>query len=248
MNNKIRVDPRTFKIQKSNENQSLTQTSTKASTTASDSDSESSISTVTSDNESIKVIKLNPSQENSAEEKKLKTTPVIIKPKESESSNSVMSSFNQPNSEQLNGVQQSNISNYLKKEDSFNKADEVESTIESTIGNDDISSEENLQEKEPIIEQKKSENTQEVIDLTQNNLYLVLKLLFEDDTGNNVCEKIDKISNLFENHNKTMEKILNQLIIMNSNTSKVKIPDSFQTNTKKAENISDFRENIQKKL
>jgi len=244
MNNKIRVDPRTFKIQKNNETQSITPTSTKASTTASESDSESSIGSITSDNPSIKVIKLNPSQENNAEEKKLKSTPVIIKPKESESSKSVMSSFNQPNSEQLNGIQQSNISNYLKKEDSFNKADEIESTIESTIGNDDISSEENLQEKEPIIEQKKSENTQEVIDLTQNNLYLVLKLLFEDDTGNNVCEKIDKISNLFENHNKTMEKILNQLIIMNSNTSKVKIPESFQTNTKKGENISDFRENI----
>jgi hypothetical protein len=41
-----------------------------------------------------------------------------------------------------------------------------------------------------------------------------------------------------------MEKMLNQLIIMNSNYKQVKVPDAFQSSTKQAGNTGDFRKKL----
>jgi hypothetical protein len=40
--------------------------------------------------------------------------------------------------------------------------------------------------------------------------------------------------------------MLNQLIIMNSNYKQVKVPESVQTSTKQAGNITDFRKSLDK--
>jgi hypothetical protein len=43
-----------------------------------------------------------------------------------------------------------------------------------------------------------------------------------------------------------MEKILNQLIIMNTNYKQVKVPDIVQSSTKQAGNLQDFRRKLER--
>ena len=79
------------------------------------------------------------------------------------------------------------------------------------------------------------------IDLTKSQLHDVLFSNFTDSKGNNISENIEKMSKLFETHNQIMEKILSQLIIMNSNYKQVTVPEAMQTNTKQAKSLNDFR-------
>jgi hypothetical protein len=84
----------------------------------------------------------------------------------------------------------------------------------------------------------------DIIDLTKSQLHDVLFSIFADSTGNNISENIEKMSKLFEAHNQIMEKILNQLVIMNSNYKQVTVPKDIQTNTKQAKTLNEFRKNI----
>ena len=43
-----------------------------------------------------------------------------------------------------------------------------------------------------------------------------------------------------------MEKILNQLVIMNSDSKQIKIPASVQANTNPVISVNDFRQNLKK--
>ena len=92
---------------------------------------------------------------------------------------------------------------------------------------------------------QKEDNTPEVIDLSQYKLHDILYNIFTDSKGITISENIDKMSKLFESHNQIMEKILNQLIIMNSNYKQVKVPEIVQTNTKQAGNAIDFRKKLE---
>jgi hypothetical protein len=89
-------------------------------------------------------------------------------------------------------------------------------------------------------------NSADIIDLTKSQLHDVLHSIFTDVAGDGISENIGKMSKLFETHNQIMEKILNQLIIMNSNYKQITVPEAIQTNTKQAKNINDFRKNIEK--
>ena len=92
--------------------------------------------------------------------------------------------------------------------------------------------------------QPKEDTTQDVFDLTQNKLYQVLSKFFEDVNGDGIGVNLDKMSKLFEAHNQIMEKMLNQLIIMNSNYKQVKVPEFGQSITKQARNVPDFRKTL----
>jgi hypothetical protein len=53
------------------------------------------------------------------------------------------------------------------------------------------------------------------------------------------------MSKLFESHNQIMEKILNQLIIMNTNYKQIKVPEVFQTNTRPVKSLNEFRKKLE---
>ena len=273
---KIKVDPRTFKIinQAQSPDKSQSQTTTETFT----SDQESSTS-VNSDTESVKVIKLdNPQQSGglgkqngpleivAPQVKVQQTQDRVIKPAISTSTTSNLqkapitkpaptSNPSQPPSKDENNNNQ-NLFNYLsinsknleKKTDSEGlEESEPENTDTAsnptTILSDNEENEKTLEE-ETKTEQQAEDTTQDVFDLTQNKLYQVLSKLFESTKGDGIGENLDKISKLFEAHNQIMEKLLNQLIIMNTNYKQVKVPDAFQSSTKQAGNITEFRKKI----
>jgi hypothetical protein len=280
MSNKIKVDPRTFKII-----QPLSQTSSETFTSDGESDTESSIS-VNSDTESVKVIKLDNSEQSggknisniqlkSQSELKTKSQPpfqIQSKPQQSQpqppqSQPQPPQSQSQPQQSQPQSQSKSesipvqsvanqnfekNLKNYLSinnnneseilnnGEDSKNLEVEDTEDTEDTVDTEDI--EETMNSQSTKSEKTKQvESTQDVFDLTQNKLYQVLSKLFEDENGKNISENITEMSKLFEKHNQIMEKMLNQLIIMNSNYKQAKTPEVVQTTTKTAGNTIDFR-------
>ena len=112
----------------------------------------------------------------------------------------------------------------------------TESSIEET-------KEEEIDTKKPVVE---SNGSTDIIDLTKSQLHDVLFSIFADSKGNNISENIEKMSKLFDAHNQIMEKILNQLIIMNSNYKQVTVSEAIQTNTKQAKSLNDFRKNTER--
>ena len=251
MSSKIRVDPRTFKI--------INQAQSKAqSQPQSTSDSESSTS-VNSDAESVKVIKLDSSEQSGglaatgsevriqpSQDRIIKpavpnpqqdplTKPVAVNiPKDQNNNDKNLFSYlsmPNPNPSQSNISQEESIG----AEDTDNTASTSKTEESQTnLADEEVSS----------AEQQVEDTTQDVFDLTQNKLYQVLSKLFEDTKGNNISENIEKLSKLFESHNQIMEKMLSQLIIMNTNYKQIKVPESVQTSTKQAGNIIDFRKKL----
>ena len=270
MSSKIRVDPRTFKIINQAQSKAQSQAQSQTTTESFTSDSESSTS-VNSDVESVKVIKLDSSEQSgglvaTGSEVRVQTQPSqdrIIKqavpnppasnpstpnppasnpstpnppaskpsvPNTNISNNNLFSYLSINNPKQANSRQELSIS---KLEESNDNESEINSeTMESQKSDE-------LVEEQP--EQQVEDTSQDVFDLTQNKLYQVLSKLFEDTKGNNISENIEKLSKLFESHNQIMEKMLSQLIIMNTNQKQIKVPDAFQSSTKKAGNIIEFR-------
>jgi hypothetical protein len=143
----------------------------------------------------------------------------------------------------MNNTSQSNIG----QETPLSKLEEsigVEDTDNTASTSKTAESQTNLAVEVQSAEQQVEDTSQDVFDLTQNKLYQVLSKLFEDTKGNNISENIEKLSKLFESHNQIMEKMLNQLIIMNTNYKQIKVPESVQTSTKQAGNIIDFRKKL----
>ena len=264
MSSKIKVDPRTFKI--INQAQSQSQSQSQSQTT---SDSESSTS-VNSDTESVKVIKLDSSEQSgglatgsevrtSGSEVRIQpsqdriikpfapTKPVVMNP----SIPSIPSTPAPKVQNNNNNENDKNLFNYLSmpnpkelnigQESSLSGAEDTDNTATTSKTED---SQTNLATEVQSAEQQVEDTTQDVFDLTQNKLYQVLSKLFEDTKGNNISENIEKLSKLFESHNQIMEKMLNQLIIMNTNYKQIKVPESVQTSTKQAGNIIDFRKKL----
>jgi hypothetical protein len=269
---KIKVDPRTFKIinQAQSPDKSKSQTTTETFT----SDQESSTS-VNSDTESVKVIKLdNPQQSGglgkqngpleivAPQVKVQQTQDRVIKQDTSTSTTSNLKqapitklpSSNQIQPQEKNGYSKENLFNYLSinsnlEKNTDSKLEESEPENTDTASNPTTILSDNEEDEKTLEEKTKSEpqaedTTQDVFDLTQNKLYQVLSKLFESTKGDGIGENLDKISKLFEAHNQIMEKLLNQLIIMNTNYKQVKVPDAFQSSTKQAGNITEFRKKI----
>jgi hypothetical protein len=283
---KIKVDPRTFKI--INQAQSQAKSQSQTTTESFTSDSESSTS-VNSDTESVKVIKLDSSEQSGglaksngpsitgsevriqpSQDRIIKpavpnppatnppaTNPPATNPPASKpstpnptaSKQSVPTNTNISNNDlfsylSINNPNQSSIgqeSPLSKLEESIGTEDTDNTVTTSKTGELQTSlAEEEVQSAEQQVE----DTTQDVFDLTQNKLYQVLSKLFEDTKGNNISENIEKLSKLFESHNQIMEKMLSQLIIMNTNYKQVKVPESVQTSTKQAGNIIDFRKKL----
>ena len=257
---KIKVDPRTFKII----NQSQSQSQSQSQTT---SDSESSTS-VNSDTESVKVIKLDSSEQSgglatgsevrtSGSEVRTSGSEVRIQPSQDRiikpvAVNPIIPSTPAPKVQNNNdNNNDKNLFNYLSmpnpkelnigQESSLSGAEDTDNTATTSKTED---SQTNLATEVQSAEQQVEDTTQDVFDLTQNKLYQVLSKLFEDTKGNNISENIEKLSKLFESHNQIMEKMLNQLIIMNTNYKQIKVPDAFQSSTKQAGNIPDFRKKL----
>jgi len=271
---KIRVDPRTFKIinQAQSPAQSPAQSHSQTTTETFTSDQESSTS-VNSDTESVKVIKLDSSVQSGG----LPTaaTPQVRVQTQSSSIKPTSTSTSKPNLQQTTltkPMTTSNPAQTLPKEEinknlfnylSINSPKLEESRLEITTNNSQNSisdneedantlEQEEEQEKEQEQEQEQQQQSepqvedtsQDVFDLTQNKLYQVLSKLFESTKGDGIGENLDKICKLFETHNQIMEKLLNQLIIMNTNHKQVKVPDAFQSSTKQAGNVTEFRKKI----
>jgi len=275
---KIRVDPRTFKIinQAQSPAQSPAQSHSQTTTETFTSDQESSTS-VNSDTESVKVIKLDSSVQSgglataATPQVRVQTQSSFTKP--ISTSTSTSTSTSKPNLQQTTltkPMTTSNPAQTLPKEEinknifnylSINSPKLEESRLEITTNNSQNSisdneedantleqEEEQEQEKEQEQEQQSEpqveDTSQDVFDLTQNKLYQVLSKLFESTKGDGIGENLDKICKLFETHNQIMEKLLNQLIIMNTNHKQVKVPDAFQSSTKQAGNVTEFRKKI----
>ena len=266
MSSKIRVDPRTFKIinQAQSQSQSQSQTTTESFT----SDSESSTS-VNSDVESVKVIKLDSSEQSGglatatgsnvkiqpqpSQDRTIK--PAVPNPQQAPLTKPVIAN---PPTQSIPKVQNNidkNLFNYLSINNSNLNQETPLSKLEESIGAEETDntattsktgeSQTNLADEEvPSAEQQVEDTSQDVFDLTQNKLYQVLSKLFEDTKGNNISENIEKLSKLFESHNQIMEKMLSQIIIMNTNYKQIKVPESVQTSTKQAGNIIDFRKKL----
>jgi hypothetical protein len=269
---KIKVDPRTFKI--INQSQSQPQSQTQTTTDSFTSDSESSTS-VNSDSESVKVIKLDNIEQSGGLAKQngpLITAPEvriqpsqdrIIKPPASNPPASNPPASNPPASNPpaskpnppITNVSNNDLFSYLSTKNQENSGQELSlSKLEESVDNDnesEINSETmESQKSEELVEEQAQpqveDTTEDVFDLTQNKLYQVLSKLFEDNKGNNISENLEKLNKLFESHNQIMEKMLNQLIIMNSNYKQVKVPESVATSTKQAGNIIEFRKSLDK--
>jgi hypothetical protein len=108
-----------------------------------------------------------------------------------------------------------------------------------------------LTENESVKEESLKENhvvqekgSTDIIDLTKSQLHEVLYSIFTDAAGDNISENILKMNKLFETHNQIMEKILNQLIIMNSNHKEITVPKIIQKNTEPVTNLNTLRQNI----
>jgi len=254
MSSKIRVDPKTFKIiNQKQEKESLPSDSETMTSLTSDSSSGS-------DSESVRVIKLDggnsqqqPSQQQQpqqSQQSQQSRPPQQQEPQQSKPLQQQQPQQSKPLQQQQQQQQQQpqtqtniNIEKYLKNENSESLSNE-ELDSESNEELDNESKEESSEK--PIV----NNNTQaveepDVIDLSQSKLYDILHSIFTDSNGISVSENIEKMSKLFDKHNQIMEKILNQLIIMNSNHKQITIPEAVQTNTKIANN--DFRNPPEKK-
>jgi hypothetical protein len=260
MSSKIRVDPKTFKI--INQSQSKAQPQSQTTTESFTSDQESSTS-VNSDTESVKVIKLDSSEQSGglATGSEVRIQPSqdrIIKPIVPNTQQAPLIKpdiVNPPTQSdpkvQNNNNNDKNLFNYLSinnpsqsnigQESSLSEAEDTDNTASTSKTGE---SQTNLATEVPSAEQQVEDTSQDVFDLTQNKLYQVLSKLFEDTKGNNISENIEKLNKLFESHNQIMEKMLSQLIIMNTNHKQIKVPESFQTSTKQAGNIIDFRKKL----
>jgi len=262
MSSKIKVDPRTFKI--INQEKSIESKIESTLTSESESDSGTSIN---SDTDSVKVIKLDDSLQSGGKEKPQFQTqfqpqsqpqkPQFQQQKPQIESTIKTTSFNPINNlssqplpplkeEQKNmeenylrttnpsiiSVQQSNIPEEVSGTDT--KTDSVE------VSGTDSGTESEIKEN-PKVEENGSTD---IIDLTKSQLHDVLFSIFADSKGNNISENIEKMSKLFEAHNQIMDKILNQLIIMNSNYKQVTVPEVVQKNTKQSTSLNEFRKNI----
>ena len=256
MNSKIKVDPRTFKI--INQEKSI----------ESSSDSES-LTSVNSDNDSVKVIKLDDSLQSGGKHEFMKQSQqqpqIQVKKFEQLNKTSLVSTNNilpssqppqaqaqsQPQSQAQSQAQSQPLSQPLSEQNRMEESylrNNIESSIsESPIEEtkEDEDEEENEEINNKNLEVEKN-GSSDVIDLTKSQLHDVLFSIFSDSKGINISENIEKMSKLFEAHNQIMEKILNQLIIMNSNYKQVTVPEAIQTNTKQAKSLNDFRKNTEK--
>ena len=274
MSSKIRVDPRTFKIINNSQPQPQPQptpTITSESELSSDSDS---LTSVNSNSNTVKVIKLDNSMQyggfSNPQQQKLiqpqtqtQTQPQPqTQPQQKQQQDQQKQQQDQQKPPQIlqkqqpenqkQPVQQSNnnLESYLKNTTTHNDDNEYlnNNNTENDTDNNSVPETVSVAESETVSEKLTTEGqqTQDVFDLTQNKLYQVLSALFEDSKGNNISQNMVKFCELFEKQNQTMEKILNQLVIMNSNYNKqIKIPESLQTNTKPAGSITDFRKRIE---
>lgn len=281
MSSKIKVDPKTFKI--INQEKSI-ESKTDSDSFTSDSDS---LTSVNSDTDSVKVIKLDDSLQSGGKGYQYQqqlppkisslnsstfTNNTNLQPKLT--SQSLSQPLSQPSSQPLSqpssqpsqpssqqssqpssqppplqplSEQKSMEERYLRttSESTNNSNNNEQSVSESSIAETDINEEgkEEITTENPTVE---SNGSTDVIDLTKNQLHEILYSIFTDGTGDNISENILKMSKLFEKHNEIMEKILNQLIIMNTNYKQVTVPETIQTNTKQAKTLNDFRKNTQK--
>jgi hypothetical protein len=263
MSSKIKVDPRTFKIINQAQSKAQSQPQSQTTTESFTSDSESSTS-VNSDAESVKVIKLDSSEQSGGLTKSngpsITGSEVRIQPSQDRIIKPAVPNPQQPSLTKPDAVNipkdQNNNDKNLFSYLSMPNPNPSQSNIrqEESIGVEDIDntvttskteeSQTNLADEVPSAEQQVEDTSQDVFDLTQNKLYQVLSKLFEDTKGNNISENIEKLSKLFESHNQIMEKMLSQLIIMNTNYKQIKVPESVQTSTKQAGNIIDFRKKL----
>jgi len=264
MNSKIKVDPRTFKIINQAQSQDQSRSQTTTDTFTSDSESGSSTS-VKSDTESVKVIKLDNSVQSGGEKPTLtlpsqKITNLNPEVKVQPTQNSPINPTTTLPKVENNNNNNTNLFNYLSIKNTESKPEQeitLSKTVTSDAESDTNENSDNIEtENEPTIDEVTEDKTevqtekveddsqQDVFDLTQNKLYQVLSKLFESTKGDGIGENLDKISKLFETHNQIMEKLLNQLIIMNTNQKQVKVPGVFQSNTKQAGTITDFRKKI----
>ncbi len=273
---KIRVDPRTFKIINQAQSQAQSQSQSQSQTSTFTSDTESSTS-VNSDTESVKVIKLDSSEQSGGFLKQGppsgSTSEVRIQPLQStqiktaptstlqqSSTSSLTKPVSAPNPQPVSvikpvvpvKVQNEDVYNYLTGPKNNSEQEISKSGLEETLSENNDESLNNESENEETVEEtleetpekQVEETSQDVFDLTQNKLYQVLSKLFESTKGDGIGENLDKISKLFESHNQIMEKILNQLIIMNSNHKEIIVPKAVQTNTSQVKNLNDFRKNM----
>lgn len=65
-----------------------------------------------------------------------------------------------------------------------------------------------------------TDSDEEVIDMTDNQLYTVMAAVLEDEDGNNVSDNLNSINRHLEKHNDNMEKLLNEYIEINRDRSK----------------------------
>ena len=279
MSAKIKVDPRTFKI--INQSPVATTTTTESeSDVSSDSDS---LTSVNSEVNTVKVIKLDnsiqyqggsniqqplqkqqePQLQKQQQEIQMQKQPQKIQQDVQKEQLQPQLDHHQKEKQQQKQQYNIDVGSYLKSNTSTNQNvnnpllindDNTEDTNESiteekkSVIESDTETESDKSDKSDKSEKQKTEEqqTQDVFDLTQNKLYQVLSALFEDSKGNNISEHMKKFCELFEKQNQTMEKILNQLVIMNSNHNKqIKIPELAQMNTKPAGSINEFRKTIE---
>lgn len=249
MSSKIKVDPRTFKI--INDQKSDTQSLT--------SDSESLTSVNSDSTESVKVIKLDSSEQSGGVDV---SKPILVSNSKSQSNpvipilnnNSSLSPSLQTSSIAVS--KNSDVEKYLINPQSENIT-ETRSLSETSISEsseDSISTKEKDELPPPKIQEEESPD---VIDLTKSQLFDILYNIFTSKKGNTISESIENTNKLFESNNQIMKEILNQLVIMNSNLKKGSaslssnmnaptVPESILNNTKAGSNIKDFRETILK--
>jgi hypothetical protein len=251
MNNKrIKVDPKTFKILSQEADSIKSETETETDTLTSDSESATSL---TSDNESIKVIKLNGAENQTKQlqpQPQPQPQPQLLPQPQPQPQRQPEPDKNQTKQQQLPEISsKTSLDGYLRSTQVNENLDE--SSLENL--SEESSSIKNSTETDGETESKaKPENNLEpdIIDLSQSKLYDVLYNIFTDKNGIGISENIEKMSKLFDKHNQIMEKILNQLIIMNSNQKQIRVPEVVQTNTKIANNTNtannDFRQPSQK--
>ena len=243
MNSKIRVDPKTFKIiNQKQEKESLSSDSETMTSLTSESSSGS-------DSESIRVIKLDGGnfQKQSSQSQPTQLEQSQKQPPQSQQSQQQQSQQQQSQSQKPRSVSsETNIDNYLlsNPKESYSQLNNDEESTKETIEESTRDSRE-LSSEEPIVKKnKESTDEPDVIDLSESKLFDILHNIFTDSNGISVSENIEKMSKLFDKHNQIMEKILDQLIIMNSNHKQIRVPEVVQTNTKIANN--DFRQTSQK--
>jgi hypothetical protein len=268
MSSKIRVDPRTFKI--INQEKSI-ESKTESDTFTTDSESSTSINSDTNSVKVIKLD--DSVQSGGKGQLQIQSQPQIqVKKIENPLKTSSFSPINnnlppqpppQPSQQPLpqpltpltpqqplpppqpplqlpQSEQKRMEERYLRTDDS------TPSSIESSVSESSDGEKESKGEGEEIVKENSTveqNGSTDVIDLTKSQLHDVLYSIFTDVAGDNISENIVKMSKLFEAHNQIMEKILNQLIIMNSNCKQVTVPVAMQTNTKKVDSLNDFRKN-----